>query len=187
MHELNPVSEPFNPEIASILEHYPKANGYLLTLFRVFANSRRFLSKGVANLLDKESPLTLRQRELVILRTTANRRCEYEWGVHVAGFASHAGFSQQQIDQTVLADHTADSWSDDERILIRVVDELTTDGTLSNEVLHRFQEIWTAEQQLEILALCGNYQTVCFVANTARLANESFGAHFPQDKPVHEQ
>lgn len=30
-----------------------------------------------------------------------------------------------------------------------------------------------------VLALCGNYHTVSFVANTAELAGESWGARFP--------
>jgi hypothetical protein len=42
-----------------------------------------------------------------------------------------------------------------------------------------FQEAWTLEQQLEILALCGAYHTVSFVANTAQLPPEPFGVRFP--------
>ncbi|GAA3246389.1 carboxymuconolactone decarboxylase family protein [Dactylosporangium siamense] len=32
--------------------------------------------------------LTLREREIVILRTCARRGCEYEWGAHVLVFAN---------------------------------------------------------------------------------------------------
>jgi hypothetical protein len=42
-----------------------------------------------------------------------------------------------------------------------------------------FEATWTLEQQLEILALCGNYHTVAFVANTARLPPVAFAARFP--------
>ena len=86
-NSLHPIKEPFPEEIASLLAQYPTVDGYLLALFKTFANSQRFLEKGVPNLLDEESPLPLRVREIVILRVTANKNCEYEWGVHVAFLA----------------------------------------------------------------------------------------------------
>ena len=65
---LTPLQPPFPEAVNAILESYPKQNGYLLKLFRVFARGPRFLRKGVLNLLDADSPLTLRDRELVKLR-----------------------------------------------------------------------------------------------------------------------
>ena len=59
------------------------------------------------------------------------------------------------------------------------IDELCVAGSISDETLAHFQKDWTVEQQLEILALCGTYHTVSFVANTARLPNEAFAATFP--------
>jgi hypothetical protein len=42
-----------------------------------------FAKMFAGGLLDK-GPLSLRQREIVIDRTTARLGCAYEWGVHVA-------------------------------------------------------------------------------------------------------
>jgi len=50
---------------------------------------------------------------------------------------------------------------------------------IEDEVYGKFQEMWTLEEQLEILALCGNYHLISFVANTARVENEVTGARFP--------
>ena len=69
---LEPLNPPFCPDVAAALAGYPQPRGHLLALFRTFANSRRFLKKGVPNLLDPASPLSLRIREIVILRFTAN-------------------------------------------------------------------------------------------------------------------
>jgi alkylhydroperoxidase family enzyme len=176
---LKPVEEPYSPDVAEILATYPQRDGYILKLFRVFANSRRFLKKGVVNLLDKDSPLSLRVREIVILRVTANLDCEYEWGVHVTAFSKAAQLTEDQTHATRLGDHTSACWSADESLLIRVVDELCSTGTIDDAARDQFQQTWTAEQQLEILALCGNYHTICYVANIARLDRESFGARFP--------
>ena len=181
-YALTPISEPFPPDVAAILAGYPQRNGYVLQLFRVFANSLRFLKKGTTNLLDRDSPIPMRQREIVILRVCANNDCEYEWGVHVTAFAQHAGLTDEQIVATRLGDHQSSCWTNEERLLIQLVDELCARGRLSEGVSAQVQDLWTQEQQLEILALCGNYHTVSFVANTARLAGERFGAKFPLRK-----
>jgi hypothetical protein len=179
MNQLTPAQEPFVPEVAEILSHYPQRDGYILQLFRVFARSLRFLKKGTVNLLDRDSPLVMRQREIVILRVCANTHCEYEWGVHVVAFGAHVELTELQIEATWLSDPDALCWPAEEQLLIRVVDELCDAGRIEDETLGRFQGTWTVEQQLEILALAGSYHTISFVANTARLANESFAVPAP--------
>jgi alkylhydroperoxidase family enzyme len=179
--ELKPIQEPFPPEVARAFERYPKAaDGYILQLFRVFANSRRFLTgKGALNLLDRESPLSLRERELVILRVTANANCEYEWGVHVSAFAAAARLSSEQVAATRGAPCDATCWSEREALLLTCIDQLCDNARIDEPEYVRFQETWTLEQQLEILALAGNYQLVSYVANTTRLAPEPGAARFP--------
>jgi alkylhydroperoxidase family enzyme len=178
-NQLSPLTEPYEPEVAAVLASYPSQDGYVLGLFRTFANSLRFLKKGVPNLLDKASPLPLRVREIVILRTTANKNCEYEWGVHVAIFARAAKLSEPQIAATRAPKIGAALWSTQEVNLIKALDQLCACGNMDDETLANFQTHWTVEQQLEIFALCGTYHTIAFVANNARLANEAFGARFP--------
>ena len=178
-NRLRPIAEPFQPDVATALAAYPQQDGYILSLFRTFANSLRFLRKGVPNLLDRESPLSLRIREIVILRVTANKNCEYEWGVHVSIFAATAKFSQAQIDATRSGPVDPDLWSEPEAYLLKAIDSLCSTGRIEDDVITQFESDWTKEQQLEIFALCGAYHTISFVANTARLPNEPFGALFP--------
>ena len=177
---LSPIEPPYTGEVSKAFENYPQADGYILQLFRVFANSMRFLTgRGVVNLLDKESPLSLREREIVILRTCANRDCEYEWGVHVSVFTRAAGLTEEQVRATKTDEHEVAGWSPEDMLLIKVVDELCLHAKLLARTCEGFQEEWSLEQQLEILALCGNYHTVSFVANTSRLPGEAFAAKFP--------
>ena len=182
-HTLHPVEPPYSLEIGEALERYPRTNdGYVIRLFRVFANSLRFLrGKGVLNFLDEDSPLSMKDRELVILRTTANNDCEYEWGIHVAIFAAAAGLSENQIAATRTSGPDADCWSRDDSVLIRAIDELCTCAKIQDRTYGQFRQLWNLEQQLEILALCGNYQTVSYVANTARISLEDMGARFPHE------
>lgn len=175
--QLAPLEPPFPPEVDAILATYPQLDGYIIALFRTFANSIRFLRKAVPNLLDKESPLDLRTREIVILRTTANRNCEYEWGVHVAVFAKAAGLSEEQIQATHVG--SADDWQGREARLIAAIDRLCCDGNLDTQRLAHFRSDWNREEQLEILALIGTYTTISLVANSAELPPEPFAARFP--------
>ena len=64
-------------------------------------------------------------REIVIDRTTARCRCEYEWGVHVAFFAERAGLTGAQVSSLTCGDATDPCWPlDRDRILIEAVDAL---------------------------------------------------------------
>jgi len=182
-HVLKPIAEPFTPEVAAVFDRYPQGkDGYIIQLFRVFANSTRFLTeKGPTNLLDKESPLSLREREIVILRVTANKDCEYEWGVHVTIFAKAAKLTEDQVTATRLSGSGVDCWTPEESLLIDCVDEICQKAKIQDETYEKFQEQWDLDQQLEILALCGNYHLVSFVANTSRIPPEEKSARFPTD------
>lgn len=134
-NRLRPIAEPFQPDVATALAAYPQQDGYILSLFRTFANSLRFLRKGVPNLLDRESPLSLRIREIVILRVTANKNCEYEWGVHVSIFAAAAKFSQAQIEATRSGPIDPDLWSEPEASLLKAIDSLCSTGRIEDNLI----------------------------------------------------
>lgn len=178
-NELRALEEPYGDDIAQALARYPRIDGELLALFRTFANSKRFLEKGVSNLLDRESPLTLREREIVILRVTANNKCEYEWGVHIAVFSNAARFTKKQIRDVCSSRVDPLLWSSEELALLEAVDQLCFTGRIAGKNLVAFQQNWTVEKQLEIIALCGTYHTISFVANVAELPCEPFAARFP--------
>ncbi len=50
---------------------------------------------------------------------------------------------------------------------------------MSPVILERLENQSTVEQQLEVFPPCGNYHTLCFVANSANLAPEPFASRFP--------
>lgn len=178
-NNLKALEAPFSEEVAGILEKFPQTNGYLLKLFRMWANSPRHLKKfSAASLLDKGSPLSIREREIVILRTTALKNCEYEWGVHVTVFAEKAGLSKEQIQNTLEAETSPALWASKEHLLLNICDELQRSGVLSAETKATFQLAYSSEAQLEIFALCGFYTTVAFTANNSEIGLEPFAANF---------
>src|SRR5690348_3294944 len=104
-----------------------------LILFRVMATNARAWQKFRAGSLLDKGALTLRQREIVIDRTCALNKCEYEWGVHVAIFAKAAELSDEQVSATVLGDPDAPCWSAAEQALLRAVDALHHRAALSDD------------------------------------------------------
>ncbi len=180
-HDLKPLDAPWPEAVRESLQrYYPDRDGEYLSLFRVFARSPRLLAKlGAAGLLDERSPLPLREREIVILRVTANKGCEYEWGVHVTVFRKAAGFTPEQVAASRTGPADAACWNEREQWLLSAVDQLGASGVMGADTREAFGRLWDAEQQLEILALTGFYTTVSHIANTAALPREAWAASFP--------
>ena len=143
------------------------------------AVSERAWAKFRAGSLLDRGPLALRDREIVIDRTTALANCEYEWGVHVAVYAEHAKLTEEQIIATRNAKSDASCWSDAERALISAIDALHDKATLGQAEFDDLREYYDDAQILEILMLCGFYRTVSYVANALDLPLESKGVRFP--------
>jgi len=123
MARIQPLEPPYPDDVQQSFDKVMRGKEPLL-LFRTLAASPRAWEKFRAGSLLDRGPLTLRDREIVIDRTTGLAGCEYEWGVHVAVFAEHAGLTDEQIRATCNARPDASCWSDAERALIAAVDAL---------------------------------------------------------------
>lgn len=174
MPRLAPLHKPYPPEAAAELAQMPAD----IALFRTVAHNPRVLSRWRGGgLLDRGS-ITLRQREILILRTTARLKAEYEWGVHVGFFAGKARFSAAEIHATVHGDATA--WTAaEEAVLIGIVDVLVATGTVDDTLWQTAAEYYKADQLIEILALVGFYHLVAFTANATGVAPEPGAPRFP--------
>ena len=115
----------------------------------------------------------------MIDRTCARCGCAYEWGVHVAFFAQRVALTPAQVRATMRGSADDAAWSEEERLLIRLVDELHEAATISDELWEGLAAAFSVEQILELIALVGFYHTVSFFANGLRLAPETYGAPPP--------
>jgi alkylhydroperoxidase family enzyme len=150
-----------------------------LQLFTTRARVPRIYERFRAGSLLDRGPLSLRHREIVIDRTCARCGCPYEWGVHVAFFAERVALTTEQIRATVHGTPADPAWSDEEKLLIRAVDELHDSSRISDELWAALADTFSVEQIFELIALVGFYHTVSFFANGLRLAPEPFGVPFP--------
>lgn len=174
-----PLIPPYPPEIQAQFDRIMRGAPPLL-LFRVMAGHVRAWDKFRAGGLLDPGPLSLRQREIVIDRTCALNRCEYEWGVHVAVFAGPAKLAEDEVRATVQGDAMSACWSAAEQALIAAVDALHARATFTDEEFAALSAHYDEAQILEIILLCGFYRTVSYLANGLHLPLEEKAARFPQ-------
>ena len=178
MPRIEPLAPPYAHEVQQSFDAIMKG-AEPLVLFRTIAASERAWAKFRAGSLLDRGPLALRDREIVIDRTTALANCEYEWGVHVAVFAAAAGLTGEQLAATRNAGPDASCWSEAERALIAAVDALHGRATLDHAEFYHLRKYYDDAQVLEILLLCGFYRTVSYIANALDLPLEAKGVRFP--------
>ena len=178
-----PAPAPYAPDIQAWLDRTMPPGQPPLVLFTTLARDPRLFAKFFsAGLLDR-GHLTLRQREIVIHRTTALCRSEYEWGVHVAIFAERVGFDAAHLRSLASGDVDDPPWADDERALLRLCDALHRDCTLDDVLWQQLKQHFGDEAMLELLMLAGFYRTVSYLTNALRLPLEPGAAPFPQLAP----
>jgi alkylhydroperoxidase family enzyme len=173
-----PLEPPYAPEIQQQFDRIMRG-APPLTLFRVVASNARAWEKFRAGSLLDRGPLSLREREIVIDRTCALTGCEYEWGVHVATFASAAGLTDAQVRATVRDDSDAPCWPESEQALIAAVDALHVRATLTDAEFGALSAHYDDAKIFEIILLCGFYRTVSYLANGLDLQLEANAARFP--------
>ena len=122
-------------------------------------------------LLDKGS-ITLRQRELMILRTTARCGAEYEWGVHVAAFAPKAGLAEAEWRATASGADPG-SWSAEDRLVLRLADALYETHAVDDRLWAELRTAFEETQLIELIMLAGLYHGVAFLINALRVEHES--------------
>jgi alkylhydroperoxidase family enzyme len=178
MSRIAPLEPPYAPEIQQQFDRIMRGAPPLM-LFRLMAGHARAWEKFRAGSLLDPGPLSLREREIVIDRTSARNGCEYEWGVHVALFAGAAELTGEQVRATVLGEADAACWSAAEQTMIAAVDALHARATLSDAEFKALSAHYDDDQILEIILLCGFYRTVSYLANALALPLEKTAARFP--------
>lgn len=149
-----------------------------LVLFTTLARDRRLFFKLFNSGLLDQGHLTIRQREIVIDRVTAQCNAEYEWGVHVAAYATNAGLTAPQIESLVKGDANEEHWSDEDQVLIRLCDSLQASCSVDDELWERLTHIHSEEAIIELLMLAGYYRMVSYLVNGLRLPLEPNAPRF---------
>ena len=111
--------------------------------------------------------LSVRQRELIVLRLAAVRDATYEWLQHVV-VAREAGISDDEIVRIV---HGADTpgWSRLEAAMLRAVDELVADAAISAETWAVLAGELDEQQLLDLIFTVGAYDLLAMVMRSCAI------------------
>ena len=175
-----PLTPPFPAELQEVFDKIMPSGMAPLTLFTAIARDARLFERFRGGSLLDPGHLSLRQREIVIDRTTALCGSEYEWGVHVRFFGAAAELTDEQIRS--LAKGGADDavWTEEERALIRACDQLHKACDLEQDTWDNLRKYVSEEAAIEILMLAGFYRMVSYLTNALRLPCENYAARFPE-------
>ncbi|MGN6472526.1 MAG: carboxymuconolactone decarboxylase family protein [Mycobacteriales bacterium] len=174
IHQLTPRVAPLPPKNGE-----PTLNIFR-TLDRNHELFKGFLALG-SHLLRGET-LPQREREIVILRTGWACGSEYEFGQHTV-IGRDAGLTDTEI--AALADAGSGGWSDDDQVLVDMVDEICADNVVSDRTWTALAKRWNDAELLELVVLTGYYRLVSGVLNSAGVALEARTPGWPEgSKPV---
>lgn len=177
---VEPAAPPYAAEVQGAIDRIMPPGMPPLRLFTTLARDPRLFQKFFAGSLLDRGHLTLRQRELVIHRTTGLCRSEYEWGVHAALFAARAGLTPEQLASTVHGGPRDACWSEDDRLLLRLCDALHQGCDVDDALWSALSAHHSPEALTELLMLAGYYRTVSYLTNAWRLPPEAGAAAFPR-------
>jgi alkylhydroperoxidase family enzyme len=177
-----PVTAPFSPNVQALFDGLPASWSPPFKLFTVLARDERLLLRFTGSAVSYLEPshVTVRQREVLLLRVTARCRCAYEWGMRVHYFAEQAGLSSAQVYASVHGDADDANWQADDRLLVRLADELHDTVSISDELWTDLRAAFSEEAVIQLLMMAGYYRTVAAIANALRLPLEpQVGQPFP--------
>ena len=170
-----PLEPPYEPAVEEQLATMVPPGVPPIALFRTFARNlpmTRAMHGWGSYELSRDLSLPMRDREIVIDRTCARCRCEYEWGVHVRFFAHRVGLDAAQVRSLTFGTADDDCWSERDRLLIEAVDTLHDNAEVPDSLWAPLSAVLDELELLDLLLLCGWYHGISFVANAARIPCE---------------
>jgi alkylhydroperoxidase family enzyme len=137
--------------------------------------------RKASNYVNRQSTLSPRYRELMILRTGWNCQSEYEWAQHVGtvGRAREMGIPVEDIARGPAAP----GWSPVERALLTAADELYRDSGISDATWASLLEKLPPEMVVNAIMSAATYRQVSMALNTFGVQLEPGDERFPSLAP----
>lgn len=112
----------------------------------------------------RSEPLSLRHREILILRTGWLCQSVYEFSQHRA-LATDGGMTDDDL-RRIVAGPDAPGWDPFEAVLVRAADEMHSDCCVSDATWSQLAERYSEQELIQATMLCGYYRLVSGLLNT---------------------
>ena len=177
---IEPLEAPYDDATADLLARMMPGGAPPIALFRLLARNSRLAEAMHAmgrHQLSRSLTLPVRDREILVDRTTARCGATYEWAVHVAVYAARAGLTPAQVTSLERGASTDACWTETrDRALIDLADALHDGNDVDDALWARLAAELDDAQVLDAVALCGFYHAVSYLARVARLDPEPVAA-----------
>ena len=148
-------------------------NGSATNIIQVIANhpdfAKAYNAWGWHLLVTNTVPA--RDRELVILRVGWLKKSEYEWHNHV-GYALNLGMTLEEIAAVKDGADSEFPFSENDRAILRGVDELIDTNDLSDETWADLARFYDRKQLMDYLHMIGHYVMIAWSVNAMRMPLE---------------
>lgn len=162
---ITPITEP-DEDLAEILAGTLVRDGKPLNIFGVLGHHPDLLKRfnRFAGWMLNRGVVPLREKEIVILRIGWNAQSVYEFGQHTI-LGRQRGLTDREIWALTRPpdDHP---WSEADRDLIAMADELADDDCISEATWQRLADRWDADALVEMVVLAGVYRLVSGFLNS---------------------
>ena len=140
--------------------------GRVFNIFKTLANHPDLAKRWMvfANHILGKSTLSVRDREMLILRIGFLCQSGYEWGQHVR-IAQELGMSDEEIRLCQSGPDTPGISAVD-RLLLAATDELHNDAHVSDETWQGLAEHYNRQQLMDIVFTVGQYNLVSMALNS---------------------
>ncbi len=131
-----------------------------------------------------KSEVALRPKEIAIMRTTARSGAEYPWGMHVSIYGERCELDDALIQELTLASNwqalTDPRWTDADKLVIRMADELHEKSNVSDETWDLLNATWAVPEVIELVFAAGVYRLASYFTKTTAVPLEDGQARFPE-------
>jgi alkylhydroperoxidase family enzyme len=163
---IDPLTPPFSAEVQAQFDQLPPSWQPPFEHFKILARDPRLLRayrQGSVAYLEP-SHLTVRQREVFLLRVTGRCRNAFEWCLRVHYFADQAGITEPQLHASAHGGTDDACWETGDRVLIRLADELHDTASISDALFAELRAGFSEEAVLQLILLAGHYRTNAYVS-----------------------
>ena len=179
MSRIGLLQQPFPEPFAADMAKMTAPGREPLALFTSIGQSPRAWERFTAAAMSGPSPLSMRDREVVIIRTSAKTGGEYEWGIHSKVFGKQAELTPEQVRSTFDGHADDGNWNEHDAALIAATDALLTRHKLDDAEFARLSGQFDTTQILEIIQLISFYHGIAMITGALDLQPEAGMPRFP--------
>jgi 4-carboxymuconolactone decarboxylase len=178
---IKPLAESrWTVEERKVLNNYKMENDHFPNILTTLAHHPTIFQKYL-DFIVRETSLTAREREILILRIGWLRKADFILGWHTL-YAKKAGMSEEEIAR--IADGPmAPGWSPFEATLLMAVDELHREAFITDITWNALAMRYNEQQLLDIVFMVGQYDMIAMYLNSVGVQLDPGVPLFPR-KPI---